>query len=171
MAKSKPKATDNATREIAAKRSRFYRALHEGYDKQDAWAIANGERVSAKPRPVKAEQNLPPVQASAETPTRVPRPVTPPAPPAAPPTPTTPVHATASGGGSSATSGDDLTQIHGIGSGVARKLAGVGVTKYEQIAKWSDDDVKAIDAKLGLRGRIKREDWVGQAQKITEGVE
>jgi predicted flap endonuclease-1-like 5' DNA nuclease len=59
---------------------------------------------------------------------------------------------------------DDLTTLRGIGAVRAERLAGVGVTSFAQIAAWSDDDIAAIGQQINVSpGRIKREDWVGQA--------
>ncbi|MEQ8406502.1 MAG: hypothetical protein RKE49_15515 [Oceanicaulis sp.] len=62
---------------------------------------------------------------------------------------------------------DDLTQIKGLGPKAAEKLNGAGVTKVSQIANWSDADVERYDALINGRGRIKRDDWVGQAKQIA----
>jgi predicted flap endonuclease-1-like 5' DNA nuclease len=64
---------------------------------------------------------------------------------------------------------DDLTAIKGLGKVKAAKLAEAGITRYAQIAAWTDDDVVA---EMGLRfntspGQIKREDWVGQAKTLA----
>ena len=41
--------------------------------------------------------------------------------------------------------------------------------KLDQIANLSDDDIANLDETLQLGGRIEKDDWVGQAQKlITE---
>jgi large subunit ribosomal protein L19 len=61
---------------------------------------------------------------------------------------------------------DDLTQIKTIGADLAQQLGGLGVIKFEQIANFSDDDIANVDEALGLEGRIERDDWVGQAQRL-----
>ena len=63
----------------------------------------------------------------------------------------------------------DLTAIAGIDTAMAERLAGEGVSDVSQIAGWSDDDVADYDAKLGLDGRIRSEDWVGQAKDLLAG--
>lgn len=62
---------------------------------------------------------------------------------------------------------DDLTQLGGVGPVMAEKLQNGGVTSLAQIAAWGDDDVARYDEELGLKGRIQRDDWVGQARKLT----
>jgi large subunit ribosomal protein L19 len=61
---------------------------------------------------------------------------------------------------------DDLTQIATITPELAGRLAGIGVIKFEQIANFSDDDIANVDETLGLEGRIERDDWVSQAQRL-----
>ena len=62
---------------------------------------------------------------------------------------------------------DDLTVIGGIGPALAKKLNGVGITSYAQIAALSDADIAKLDKSLNFKGRIKRDDWVGQAKKLS----
>ena len=63
---------------------------------------------------------------------------------------------------------DDLTKIQGIGSGFVVKLKNVGVTRFDQIASWTDAQVKRHDEEFGLRGRITREGWVKQAKQLVK---
>ena len=65
--------------------------------------------------------------------------------------------------------GDDLTQIKGLGPVLSAKLAAIGVTSLSQVASWTDQDVEKIDEQLALKGRIQREEWVEQARKLTNG--
>jgi large subunit ribosomal protein L19 len=62
---------------------------------------------------------------------------------------------------------DDLTKIKGVSADLAGRLSTIGVTKYEQIANFSDDDIANVDEALSLQGRLEKEDWVGQAQKLV----
>jgi len=69
-----------------------------------------------------------------------------------------------------ATDGDDLTRIKGLGPKLSRLLAELGVTRYAQIAAWTEADIAAIDAKLGaFAGRPTRDAWVEQAQLLVSG--
>lgn len=67
-----------------------------------------------------------------------------------------------------ATSGDDLTQLSGVGPVLVKKLAEAGITSFAQIAAWSADDVAAMDEKLNFKGRIERDDWIAQAKELTK---
>ena len=62
---------------------------------------------------------------------------------------------------------DDLTKIKGVSGELAGRLNGIGVIKYEQIANFSDDDIANVDEALSLQGRLEKDDWVGQAQKLV----
>lgn len=69
-------------------------------------------------------------------------------------------------------SADDLTRIKGLGPKIAGLLAGQGVTRFAQIAAWTDADVERIDANLGrFQGRITRDQWVEQAKLLSAGDE
>ena len=49
-------------------------------------------------------------------------------------------------------------------------LAEQGVTRFEQIAAWTDEDVARVDATLGrFAGRIERDQWVEQAKLLAAG--
>ena len=64
---------------------------------------------------------------------------------------------------------DDLKRIRGIGVLLERKLNAMGVTKYEQIANWTADDVGTVNTKLEFKGRIERENWIEQARILASG--
>jgi len=61
---------------------------------------------------------------------------------------------------------DDLTQIKGVGEVLVEKLNKLGITKFDQIAAFSDDDIAKVDEVLNFKGRIEREDWIGQARAL-----
>ena len=63
----------------------------------------------------------------------------------------------------------DLFGIKGIGPVVAAQLAALGVTRIEQIATWKHADIVRMEEVLAFKGRIGRENWVGQAQAIMLG--
>lgn len=70
----------------------------------------------------------------------------------------------------SAAEADDLTRIKGLGPKLAATLRDLGVTRFEQIAAWSDADIDRIDAQLGrFQGRIRRDGWVEQAGYLAKG--
>lgn len=62
---------------------------------------------------------------------------------------------------------DDLTAIKGLGPKAAAKLAEAGVTRLSQVAAWSESDIERFDALINGRGRIARDDWVGQARALA----
>lgn len=66
---------------------------------------------------------------------------------------------------------DDLKKIKGVGPKLEEKLYTMGVYHYWQIASWSPAEVDWIDDQLNFRGRITRDDWVGQAVTLAEGGE
>lgn len=63
---------------------------------------------------------------------------------------------------------DDLTRIKGLGPKAESTLTEAGVFHFHQIAAWSAADIEKYDALLNARGRIVRDDWVGQAKALAE---
>jgi predicted flap endonuclease-1-like 5' DNA nuclease len=63
-------------------------------------------------------------------------------------------------------SDDDLSAIKGLGPKAKATLNAGGITRYSQIASWSEQDVAQWDMTINGRGRIVRDDWVGQAKKL-----
>jgi hypothetical protein len=67
---------------------------------------------------------------------------------------------------------DDLKVINGIGPAVEKRLNGVGVFTFAQLAALSPADIAAAVA--GLSGlsteRIIKQDWIGQARKLAAGL-
>jgi poly(3-hydroxybutyrate) depolymerase len=61
---------------------------------------------------------------------------------------------------------DDLTRIAGIGPKLQADLQTAGITRLAQLARLTAKQATALDTKLGLRGRLAREDWVGQAKRL-----
>jgi len=62
---------------------------------------------------------------------------------------------------------EDLTRITGIDADLAARLKQLNCYKIEQIANLSDDDMANIEEALNLSGRIEKQDWIGQAQKLV----
>ena len=66
--------------------------------------------------------------------------------------------------------GDDLTRIKGLGPKIAALLRGLGITRFDQIASWSEADIARIDPQLGtFQGRISRDNWIEQARYLSAG--
>jgi large subunit ribosomal protein L21 len=63
----------------------------------------------------------------------------------------------------------NLSLIAGIGPTIEKKLRAAGITSWEQIASWAEEDLEAKDKELALRGRAKREEWVEQAKELLAG--
>jgi predicted flap endonuclease-1-like 5' DNA nuclease len=59
---------------------------------------------------------------------------------------------------------DDLKLISGIGPATEQKLNACGVVSFRDLATLSDADVERIEAAIKFSGRIRREDWIGQAK-------
>ncbi|MFZ1742305.1 MAG: hypothetical protein WAT93_05590 [Pontixanthobacter sp.] len=63
---------------------------------------------------------------------------------------------------------DDLSRIKGVGPKLKSLLISLGVTRFDQIAAWSDADIDRIDAQLGrFEGRIRRDGWTEQAKLLA----
>jgi predicted flap endonuclease-1-like 5' DNA nuclease len=67
---------------------------------------------------------------------------------------------------------NDLKQIKGVGPKLEVLLHSMGVYHFGQIAGWSAAEVAWMDENLqGFKGRVTRDDWVGQAKALSEGEE
>lgn len=118
----------------------------------------------AAPAPAPVADPVVPVAEPAPQPVPVPAPAPAPepAPVAAPP----PVASAPSAGDGA----DDLLRLKGVGPKLNLLLIELGVTRYAQIAAWTDADIAAIDARLGnFRGRPVRDQWVDQARYLAAG--
>lgn len=61
---------------------------------------------------------------------------------------------------------DDLKKISGVGPVLEKKLNDLGITKFDQIASFSAEEIAKVDEVLNFKGRIEREDWVAQAKSF-----
>ncbi|HEX6136279.1 MAG TPA: hypothetical protein VF059_01350 [Casimicrobiaceae bacterium] len=62
---------------------------------------------------------------------------------------------------------DDLKLIVGVGPVIERMLQQMGIATYRQIARWTERDIDAVDARLPeFPGRIRRDGWVTQARAL-----
>jgi NADH-quinone oxidoreductase subunit E len=67
---------------------------------------------------------------------------------------------------------DDLKAIKGVGPKLETMLNGMGFYHYDQIAKWSGEEIAWVDQNLeGFKGRVSRDNWVDQAKTLAEGGE
>ena len=67
---------------------------------------------------------------------------------------------------------DDLKRIKGIGPQMEKLCNELGFWHFDQIAKWTEDEVAWVDANLeGFNGRVTRDEWVEQARLLAAGGE
>ncbi|MCM3886755.1 hypothetical protein [Frankia sp. R82] len=67
----------------------------------------------------------------------------------------------------SATGGDNLKEIVGVGPVIESRLRTLGITTFGQLAEMGDMDVERLARMLdGFGDRIISDDWVGQAQDL-----
>lgn len=63
---------------------------------------------------------------------------------------------------------DDLKKITGVGPKLEQTLNDLGIWHYEQVAKLKKKDIAWVDERLRFKGRIERDDWVGQAKELAK---
>ena len=63
---------------------------------------------------------------------------------------------------------DDLKRITGISPKLEQRLNDAGVFHFWQLADLDADYVASLDRQLKLKGQIAKDDWVGQAKKLSE---
>jgi len=62
---------------------------------------------------------------------------------------------------------EELTKIEGIGPYVEQKLNEIGIFNYDQISKFTVEDIRVITELIDFfPDRIERDDWVGQATDL-----
>lgn len=74
-------------------------------------------------------------------------------------------------GGPAGGNADDLKLISGVGPVLEGKLNDLGIYNFSQIAAFTKEEIAMVDERLSFKGRIDREDWLGQAKKLAEGDE
>ena len=62
---------------------------------------------------------------------------------------------------------DDLKRISGIGPGIEKTLHELGIFHFRQIAAFTPENVVWVNQRLRFKGRIEREDWIGQARRLV----
>ncbi|HLZ84496.1 MAG TPA: hypothetical protein VKQ54_13105 [Caulobacteraceae bacterium] len=62
---------------------------------------------------------------------------------------------------------DDLTRLVGVGPRTAAALAERGVTRFADLAAWTEAQMAAFDAELSLKGRSVRDAWRAQAKRLA----
>lgn len=69
----------------------------------------------------------------------------------------------------SSTMRDTLQRIGGINAEVEKLLNTQSINRYAQVASWTAADAMRFDRLLGQEGRVKRENWIEQAQILARG--
>jgi len=65
---------------------------------------------------------------------------------------------------------DDLKMIKGVGPKLEKLLHNLGFFHFDQVAKWSAQEVAWVDENLeGFKGRVSRDNWVEQAITLASG--
>jgi len=64
---------------------------------------------------------------------------------------------------------DDLKLISGVGPKLEGVLNELGFWHFDQISKWTGQEIAWVDSRLKFKGRIERDDWVSQATKLAKG--
>ncbi|MDP5305799.1 hypothetical protein [Paracoccus spongiarum] len=67
---------------------------------------------------------------------------------------------------------DDLKKIKGVGPKLEEVLHQHGISRFAQIAGWDDAEIDRMAEAIGrMGGRIRSDDWVGQARILAAGGE
>ncbi len=62
---------------------------------------------------------------------------------------------------------DDLKLISGVGPFIEEKLNGIGIYTFDQISKFKKEDIETVTQLIKFfPGRIERDNWRDQAQKL-----
>ena len=64
---------------------------------------------------------------------------------------------------------DDLKMLSGVGPKIEGILNSIGIYTFAQIAGWKEAECAWVDGFLKFKGRIDRENWVGQADALARG--
>ena len=62
---------------------------------------------------------------------------------------------------------DDLARIKGVGPKLVALLGQLGITRFAQIAAWTEEEIASLDKDMKLMGRIGREAWIAQARRYA----
>ncbi|WP_417279394.1 NADH-quinone oxidoreductase subunit E [Celeribacter sp.] len=66
---------------------------------------------------------------------------------------------------------DDLKKLKGVGPKLEQTLNELGFWHYDQVAKWTAEEIAWVDSRLKFKGRIERDGWIDQAKILAEGGE
>ncbi|MBU6319131.1 MAG: hypothetical protein KGS00_05720 [Alphaproteobacteria bacterium] len=62
---------------------------------------------------------------------------------------------------------DPLQRLSGLGPSIERRLHDVGIFHFDQLARMSEEDAKWLDAQLGGAGRVRFENWIAEAGRLS----
>jgi NADH-quinone oxidoreductase subunit E len=66
---------------------------------------------------------------------------------------------------------DDLKRIRGVGPKLEAMLHRMGIFHFDQIASWTEMNLRWVDQKLeGFKGRAVRDKWIEQAKTLASGA-
>ncbi|WP_187428670.1 hypothetical protein ROLI_012310 [Roseobacter fucihabitans] len=71
--------------------------------------------------------------------------------------------------GARAGGADDLKLIGGVGPKLEETLNSLGIWHFDQVAGLKKEDIAWVDERLRFKGRIERDDWIGQAKTLAAG--
>ena len=61
---------------------------------------------------------------------------------------------------------DNLKKLTGVGPKMEATLHEAGIFHFAQIASWSTEEMRWVDAHVNAKGRIERDEWVAQAKEL-----
>lgn len=65
---------------------------------------------------------------------------------------------------------DDLKLIWGVAEKLEQRMNALGIWHFDQIAQWSSGEVAWFESRMpGFKGRIERDKWIEQCQKLATG--
>ena len=64
---------------------------------------------------------------------------------------------------------DDIKKITGVGPKLEEAMKKLGIYQFAQVASWTNDEIMWVDDSLSVKGRIERDDWVGQVSELIKG--
>ena len=64
---------------------------------------------------------------------------------------------------------DDLKKITGVGPKLEEAMNKLGIYQFAQVASWTNDEIMWVDDSLSVKGRIERDDLVGQVSELIKG--
>ncbi len=63
---------------------------------------------------------------------------------------------------------DDLKEISGVGPVLEKTLNDLGIYHFHQVAKFTAEDIAAVEEEANFPGRIERDNWIEQAIEFAK---